>query len=527
MRCIMKSTPALRRCFCLVLTTLLCGTVSCASAGFTQDALTLGIVSVTTQMTNPLQPSEREFMSLTNLVYEGLVRIDDDYMPEPCLAEKWEASSSGETWYFTLREGALFHDGTPLQAEDVVATIHEILRLAENTGSENRGAYASLKYFISSVTASDARTVAVKTKRRNFGFLYAMTFPVLPASQLTAENPPGTGPLRIEAFVPKDYLLLSANSFWWGPRQRTTEVMAIFHSANRELITSYEYNRVDAILTRSLTAAQYRSGVSSLNLSYRTKQLETLLMNNRVPELKDVQVRKAIRHAINLDAILSKTYMGMATKTDTPLPPGTWMYNDAINANLYDPQKAMDLLEKSGWTDTDDDGVRDRIVDGKKANLVLRFFVYEEQDNSVRISTAYDIADMLAAVGIRANVTVMSFSEARSKLEAGSFDLCLAAFNMDVSPDPGFLLIGGNTGNYGRYRSDTMDKLFDELRSSLSKEAYQNILRQIQVQFADDCPFVCLYFRNGAVITRKMFTDARDIREPEVLRGVGSGGETP
>ena len=62
----------------------------------------------------------------------------------------------------------------------------------------------------------------------------------------------------MEAFVPKDYMLLSGYAGWWNGTPSVSEIMTIFHVTNRELISSYEYNRVDAILTRPLTAAQYR-----------------------------------------------------------------------------------------------------------------------------------------------------------------------------------------------------------------------------------------------------------------------------
>jgi ABC-type transport system substrate-binding protein len=73
-----------------------------------EDSLLLGLTSVTTQRLNPFTSVEREMMSLTALIYEGLVQIDDDYNPRPCLAERWESSSDGRTWYFTLREGLTF-----------------------------------------------------------------------------------------------------------------------------------------------------------------------------------------------------------------------------------------------------------------------------------------------------------------------------------------------------------------------------------------------------------------------------------
>ena len=489
-----------------------------------EDAMTIGIVSVTSDKCNPLMPQERDFMALTSLVYEGLVTIDDDDTPQPDLAQKWEASASGGTWTFTLREGVTFHDGTPLTSSDVVATINEILRLANDEANPNKGAYAALKYIVSSVSAPDLQTVSISTKRSNYGFIYAMNFPILPSAALQADNPPGTGPYQIAGFVPKDYILLAANPVWWDGTPALKEIMAIFHVTNRELLSSYEYNRVDAIITRSMTAAQYRSGLSTLNMAYRTRQLETLLMNNRSRELVDIRVRQAIRMAINTDALANSVYMNLATRTDTPMVPGTWMYQDVAGALKHDPEAAKALLDEAGWLVSDpEDTMRKSIIEGKPANLLLRFVVYEEPDNSVRLSAAHQIASMLSAVGIECNVQSLSYTDAKARLRAGTFDIALVAFNMDTVPDPGFLLISGNTGNYMRYDSPAMDKLFEELRVTMDRGAYQQKLAEIQNLFIQDVPFICLYYRNGAIITRRMFTSARNIREPEVLRGIEKG----
>ncbi len=461
-------------------------------------------------------------MSLNALVYEGLVALDDEYLPQPALAERWEPSADGASWQFNLREGVTFHDGSPLTAADVVATIQEILRLANDETNANKGVYSSLKYFVTEASASGDNTVIIKTPRRNFGFLYAMNFPILPAAQVQADVPAGTGPYVVEQFLTKDYLWLTANSRWWSAAPKIKEINVIFHTANRELISSYEYNRVDAVLTRSLTAAQYRSGINSLHLNYRTKQLETLQLNHRSYELKDIKVRQAIRFALNLDAIAENAYMGMAQRTDTPLPRGTWMYRAEDDAVHYNPEEAKRLLDEAGWTDSNNDGVRDMMRDGKLANLSLRFYAYEEQDNSARLAAAGLIVSQLAAVGIEARLTPMSFKEAVEKLEAGSFDLCLASFNMDFTPDPGFMLISGNTGNFTRYKNTAMDKLFDELRKTMSREQYREKLGAIQSLFLQDIPFISLYYRNGAILTRRMFTSVRDVREPEVLRGIES-----
>ncbi|MHC1786976.1 MAG: ABC transporter substrate-binding protein [Christensenellales bacterium] len=516
---------AARRLLCLALCLLMLWGEALAATVSKEEAMTIGLISVTTDKLNPLMPQERDFMALSALVYEGLVSIDDNYEPQPSLAQRWESSASGGTWTFTLREGVTFHDGTPLTANDVVATLNEILRLAADETNPNKGAYASLQYMVTKASATDLRTVSITTRRSNYGFLYAMTFPILPTAALQANDPPGTGPYRLSSFVPKDYLLLSANDSWWGGLPRLKEIMAICHVTNRDLVSSYEYNRVDAIITRSMTAAQYRSGLSTINLSYRTRQLETLLMNNRARELTDVRVRKAIRMAINIDALASSTYMNLAMRSDTPMIPGTWMYRDEPGAVRYDPEGAKALLDEAGWLDLpdDDDTMRKATIDGAPANLKLRFIVYEEPDNAARISIAHQIAGMLASVGVNAEVLSMSFKTAKERLKANTYDLALVAYNMDAVPDPGFLLMSGNTGNYMRYASERMDALFSDLRLSMDRGTYQQKLFEIQALMLEDCPLVCLYYRNGAILSRRMFTDARNIREPEVLRGIEKG----
>ena len=82
------------------------------------------------------------------------------------------------------------------------------------------------------------------------------------------------------------------------------------------------------------------------------------------------------------------------------------------------------------------------------------------------------------------------------------------------------MLISGNTGNYCRYRSSAMKDLCNELRTQQEQSNYQYTLYKIQEQFAKDCPFICMFYRSGTVLTRKMYTTARDVRELELLRGI-------
>ena len=493
------------------------------------DILSLAMISVKTQYINPLQAEEREFQSLTALVYEGLFSLDDDYMPQLCLASSCDSTTDGKSWTVRIRPNVFFHDGQPCTAYDVEATINEILRLAE-TGL---GQYNQLRYIISKVSVNSAESLQISVNRPYYAVRFALTFPVLPRDQVQAAQPAGTGPFKIDQFLPTNILQLSANENYWNGAPSVKGINVEFKATNRELIMDYEYNRVDAAITRSASAGQYQTGLTNLNIAYRTRQLETLLLNdsaNAFP-LDNIEVRKAIRYAIDFDNIANTVYMGMAKRTDTPMPAGTWMYKDNEEAYSYNPDKARQILDEQGWKSNPsrDNGIRYTTVTVKgkqeERRLRLGLYVYEEQENSVRVQVAGMIADYLAAVGISVHVETVSFATAAARLQARNYDMAIAAFQMDVVPDPGFLLMPGNTGNYTGYRSSAMDKLCKAMREEREFAQYKQLLWDIQDQFCQDCPFICMWYRAGALLTRKVFTTVRDVREPEILRGIEEVGK--
>lgn len=489
-----------------------------------ENSLVIGIQSSKTITIRPFEPQERDMLSVYNMVYESLVTIDDNYTPQGCLAESWEESNGGKVWTFHLRSNVTFSDGTPLTSADVVASAQYILDKANDEAITDHGFYSNLKYFVTSVSAPDDRTVVFRAnKRPYYGILYEMTFPVVPASQVNDDAPLGTGPYIIAEFAAGDYMWLQANVNWWKAQPKVREIMFSFYDTARGVIDAYEFARVDTIFTRSIAGAQYRSGTSSLSISFRTPQLECLYMNNSSSELTP-GVRKAIRYVIDRNKIISNVYMGLAKPANFPFYPGTWMYNEELDAMFTrDLEEAKRLLREEGWEDSDDDGILDKVTSsGAPANLHLRFYVYEEPDNDVRVEAANIIAADLNAVGISCTVEPMSRENVQAKLSSGSFDLALIAFSMDVCPDPGFLLIRGNTGNYVRYKSDKMTELCEDLRTQTTQEGYRAKLMEIQALFAEDCPFVCLYYRMGNVISRYMYTTCRDIRDYELLRGIES-----
>ena len=511
-----------KRLCCLVLALMLLPAAALGES--VGDKLVVGIVSTRTVEIRPLLPLERSVVSVYDVVYESLVTIDDNGLPQPLLAENWMESGGGKTWTFTLRDNIMFSDGTPLTAQDVVASCQFLLDRANNKELTDNGFYQNINYLVNSISATDDKTVVVKAARSYYGLLYAMTFPVVPASQVDMPNPLGTGPYVIKEFQPATFIWLAANEKWWQTQPQVREIMAMCYGNNKDMITAFEYGRVDAAFTRSVAAAQYKSGINSLSVSYSTRQLECLLMNHGSFPLDSLKVRQAIQYAINKNLISQNVYMGMTVDADTPIPSDSWLYYDQESTFVYNPDKASELLAEEGWVDMDNDGILDKVVGEGVKHLVLQLFVYEDPENDVRYETANMIEDMLAAVKIDAQVTEMTYDAEKGKLEAGAFDLALCSFQMDEVPDAGFFLRKGNKQNYCRYVSSEMTSLIDTLRTNQDQADFAYTSQAIQQLFANDLPFMCLFYRSGAILTRKMYTTVRSIREFELLRGIEAFG---
>ena len=145
-------------------------------------------------------------------LYEGLVTIDANYDVAPQLAERWTSSADGKTYTFYLRKGVVFHDGSPLTAADVVASLERF-----RTQSPRKADLA----LMSGVRALDASTVEVQLSQVSAAFVPLLAYPApavaimpkklidgVPAGKLPQTAIVGTGPYRLVEWIPDKYVHL-------------------------------------------------------------------------------------------------------------------------------------------------------------------------------------------------------------------------------------------------------------------------------------------------------------------------------
>lgn len=497
---------------------------ACALAAESPAVVRVAMVSPADLQLYPLRVMDRDAVSMLDLVYESLVTINDDREPEPNLATSWTASEDGKTWIFTIRDDVFFHDGRTLTAYDVKATLDAIAVIAaEDRPNNEKGLYSLVPNVVASAQADDDRTLRVRTDKPSYALLYAMTFPVLQAQSVYDANPPGTGPYRIDYYVPGKELWLVGNENWWQQTPHVREIAGIWYATAEDALRAFEVEDVDVLMTRSKSATRYRGTMTSRTNSYdfSTQQLEILMINNYVSSLRDVRMRQAIAHAINISRLKANIYQSLAIETNSLVTPGSWLYNEDIPTYKYDPEEAMKLLNELGWTLVDSNGFRYKKTDAGDVYLQYRLLYYDEAGNAMRKEAANEIKTMLEAVGIKVGIHTYTLDNGRAKLKSGDYDLFLCAYNFDITPDPYFILHSDRANdNFAAYRSEEMNALCAALRKAVTRDDFKQVWYQIQQLFHKEQPFLPLYWREGVVLTRYPYSTVRDIREFELLTGI-------
>ena len=158
-----------RKLFCAFLALLLLLPLSGLGESVGSE-IVFGMISSKTYTIDPLLPQERELVSIYGVVYESLITIDDDGLPQPYLAESWSYSNGGKTWTFQIRDDVVFSDGTPLTARDIAASGNFILQNAKDENASDKGFYRNMTYLVDSFSATGDYTLTVKAARPTTAF---------------------------------------------------------------------------------------------------------------------------------------------------------------------------------------------------------------------------------------------------------------------------------------------------------------------------------------------------------------------
>jgi peptide/nickel transport system substrate-binding protein len=403
------------------------------------------VVSVPTQYSDSFDIAMMAYsMETTNMIYDGLVSVDTNYEYQPGLAERWEVSEDGTVVTFYLKQGVKFHDGSDFNAE-VVKWWIELMR-------SSGGCCAYLFTPVTDIEVIDDYTIALTTDGPfpNLFFNLSSAWGLIMSKESYeklgpdeyATNPAGTGPFMLEEWVPNDHLTLVKNpDYNWAPEwtghKGPPNVDKIIYRVMPEDATrliELEAGDVDMILEapwRELPTYQDDPDYQVVQVPEAT--LWFIGMNLNAPIVADLRTRFAIGHAIDRELIQETLYLGLGEAKTSYL--ASELASDKGVGDIapgYDPSKAAELLAEAGWVMGDDGILVAESVEGVDAGTVFEVSYWTYQDDEAK-RLAEVTQNMLAGVGIKANIQLMDNPTYAAELEAGDHQIILRRYTWDNS----------------------------------------------------------------------------------------------
>lgn len=492
---------------------------------------------------DPIITEEKDLADFLSLVYERPLNITRDGHFEPGLCETWSVDETGCIYTFNIRQGVVFHDGSALNADDVMYTISRIIgnvnapeedsednteddvdtennntedednndtSAEEITGAASR--YTIYNDKIVSVKKTEDYSIEITMTKPGRDALYFMTFPVLNEGSDAVNNINGTGAYKLVS-KEGDKVELAINENWWRVSPYITKIVGQKVLNSNDKIAIYDEGIADIITTDSIATTKLRSQNDNQLVDYNTSYYDCIVPNLFIESMKDPNIRKAISYAINRREIIASTLLNHAVAAEIPISPSFYAYDVKYKLYEHNTDAAMDLLSDSGYSTV------------KKPNsniLKLSMIVEVEVGNEYKVEAARQIKQQLEEIGIECTLYELSPIEYMARLEAGNFDIAYCSYYLDQNPDISFMLKTGSEENYGCIASSELDTIIDECNASVTEEQVIENYGKMQQYFIDKVPQIGLFYRMNTLITKSNVIGIENLYEHHIYDNISS-----
>jgi peptide/nickel transport system substrate-binding protein len=457
------------------------------------------VVALTNGPTN-LDPGvgiDESSQKMHQLLFSSLVKVDDTLRVVPDLALRFDTTDS-QTFVAEIPAGVRFHDGREMTAEDVAFTFRRFLDPA--FVSARKGAYRAL----AGIDVISRYTVAFRLKAPSASFPINLVMGIVPVGTGAAASrlPVGSGPYRLQDFVPDDHVTLSAFAEYYQGAPKNSGLY--FKVVPDETMRGLELRKGDVdLVVNDLSPDLVHTLEKAANLSVATAEgtdYAYLGINLRDPLLQDRRVRQAIGFGIDRTAIVKYLRRGLAREADGVVPSMSWAHNKDVFHFTHDPVRARALLDEAGYRDPDGDGPAPR----------LRLTLKTSTAEAYRVQAAV-IQSQLAEVGIALDVRSYEFATLLSDVVRGNVqlytlqfvgvtdpDMLRRAFHSAQMPPDGF--------NRGYYRNPEVDRLIDAATASLDESERRRLYGEAQRLIAEDAPAIGLWAKTNVAVSQPGLT---------------------
>ena len=453
---------------------------------------------------NPLFAIHGSAVSLLELLYDTLIRVDEDGDILPHLAESWTVSENLKHWQFNLRKGTLFHDGTELIASDVVYTFNVVKEHGHPFFSSG---YAKSIELIRPIDEYSLEFVLSEPMSTFLSFINMIG--IFSASKQGNKSllspdfqPAGTGPYALLRLDGKEAVFERNDNYFLGKPTLNSIVVrflpdqeTIWARLMREEVDIFDFFGPESyhILTQ---IPSYRT-FSKLRPYYCM-----MILNCADPRFSDIRVRRALNLAVNKERIVKKNLEGYGRICSSTVYPGHWSFDETLEPYSYDPKRALDLLGEAGWTLDSDTNRLTRKSDPFEIVLIIN------AEEPLMPENARSIERDLEAIGITIKTIALPPEDLFGRLGKSAFDATILNVCSGIAPDLSFTFWHSSSDQEifrCSYENSKVNRLLTAGRGTIDRREQTEIYRQFQQVIHDDPPGVFLYWMEYLIAVHERF----------------------
>lgn len=329
----------------------------------------------------------------------------------------------------------------------------------------------------------------------------------------------GSGPYRLEEWQSNQYVRLAKKEKYWGAKfpenpflqAYPEELNFVIYKDNNSAITALKNGNLDLIDEMSgsdFIRIKENERFSGTFNFFSPTQLDYYFigMNLHSEFLADVNVRKALAHLFDVDVFIANQEMGFGTRLAGPIIPSKRYYNDTLDLISFNLDKAKELLHQAGWSDTDDNSILDKMIQGKKRELELRIHI---TGKPLGKSIALTLAENMKMAGMKLNIITKEANLIRKDLQERNFDLYPTGTVYGPYPEDLYQSwhsdndYPGGSNRYG-FDDPEADRIIERLRHASARDTIDYLFKKFQEIAYDKQAQIFLYApTNNLVVNKK------------------------
>lgn len=419
-------------------------------------------------------------------VFDGLVEHDADLSLRPALAADLpEPSADGRTWTVRLRPGVTFSDGTPFEAQDVVATYRAMLAPARRSPVRQRFA------MLTSVTALDPSTVEFSLSAPYAPFAELLVLGILPSESLTAGGPVepvGTGPYLMADWWRGTRMELEANEDYYDGAPAIKKVTVEFIPDDETRAARMREGRLDGAALPPALAREFDEVDGVQVVTHSAADVRAVVLPADDPVTGDPAVRLALNHVLNRASAVEDVLAGQGSVAHTPMPGVLAEFVEPDAAFEHDLPAALDQLDAGGWR-TGPDGIR------AKGGTVAEFTLRYPAGDTVSAGLAEAFAINARSIGVLVDLAPVAGTALTGPTVVG--------FGAPFDPDLTLFELLRSADALGGYANDAVDAALDTGRSATDPAQRAAAYRRLQRVYLSQPGMVVMAAPNHTYVMRE------------------------